>query len=368
MTSTINKSPKEIFTDGYYHFRQDLERYPDAFMYAVWSRRGPGKTYSFLRYCIDEDAFFIYMKRTNDDVELLCTGADNPDLKADMDPFVPLNRDFGWHIKPKLIKQGIGAFYNTDDEGKTIGAPLGMIISLSKVKAVKGMDLSRAEFICFDEFIPQATEITRKREGEAFADFIMTAMRDKIKRGQKMKVVLFANAEDISTPITNAFEMVDDMAELAFRKESHYYNRSRKILYHHITQQEIPLKEELQDGMFLLMRGTAWAQKAFFGDFANNDFSNIKTLSVKNMQCLHRIRYKNKDLYVYRRPTDNMHYMTYSKGPYVYDWDLNKENHQKLFWIEAGQELRVDCIEDKMKFEKYTMYDLIMNYKKFFTV
>ena len=366
---SIKKSPEENFKDGYYHFKKDLEEYPEAGMFAVWSRRGPGKTYSFLRYCIDNNEFFIYMKRTNDDIDLICTGSDNPDLKADMDPFVPLNRDFGWNIKPKLIKQGIAGFYDTDEEGKPVGAPLGLIISLSRVKSVKGMDLSRASFICFDEFIPQRTEVVRKKEGEAFADFIMTAMRDKAKRGLRLRVVLFANAEEISTPITNSFELVDDMAELAFRKESHYYNRDRRILLHHITQKEIPLSDaELQSDMFCMMKGTAWAQKAFFGDFANNDFSNIKQLSVKNMKCIHRIHYKNKYYYIYRRDSDNMHYMTYSKGPYQYDWDLNKENHQKLFWIEHGQELRVDCIEDNMKFEKYTMYDLIMNYKKFFNV
>lgn len=366
---SVKKSPKEDFNDGYYHFRKDLEEYPDAGLIATWSRRGPGKTYSFLRYCIDEESFFIYMKRTNDDIELLCTGSDNPDLKADMDPFVPLNRDFGWTIKPKLIKQGIAGFYETDADGKHIGKPLGLCISLSRVKSVKGMDLSRADFVCFDEFIPQRTEVIRRKEGEAFADFIMTAMRDKAKRGQRLKVVLFANAEEISTPITNAFELVDDMAELSFRKESHYYNRDRKILLHHITNQEIPLSDaELNSDMFCLMKGTSWAQKAFFGDFANNDFSNIKKISIKGMRCIHRIKYKNKYLYIYRRDRDNMHYMTYAKGPFMFDWDLNKENHQKLFWVEYGQELRVNCIEDNFKFEKYTMYDLIMNYKKFFSV
>lgn len=365
----INKSPTEDFNDGYYHFGKDFAEYPNAGMYVVWSRRGPGKTYSFLRYCIDCEFFFIYMKRTNDDVELLCTGADNPDLKADLDPFVPLNRDFGWTIKPRLIRKGIGAFYDTDEEGKCIGAPLGLIVSMSRIKSVKGMDMSQARFICFDEFIPQSTEVVRRKEGEAFADFVMTAMRDKVKRHQKLQLVLFANAEEISTPLTNAFELVDDMAELQFRKESHYYNKDRRILLHHITQKEIPLTaDELDSDMFVMMKGTSWAQKAFFGDFANNDFSNIKPMSIKNMQCIHRVHYKNKDYYIYRRPSDNMHYMTYSRGPYQYEWDLNKENHQKLFWIEHGQELRVDCIEDKMKFEKYTMYDLIMNYKKFFAV
>ena len=367
----INKSPKEDFNDGYYHFAKDLQEYPDAGCYVVWSRRGPGKTYSFLRYCIDNEIFFIYMKRTKEDVNLLCTGSDNPDMRIDADPFVPLNRDFGWHIKPKLIpkQDGLGAFYDTNDEGNPVGDPKGLLVAMSKIKSIKGMDMSRATFICFDEFIPQSTEIVRLKEGEAFADFTMTVIRDKVKRGQKLQLVLFANAEEISTPLTNAFELVDDMAELSFRKQSHYYNRERRILLHHITQAEIPLtKEELNSDMFVMMRGTAWAQKAFFGDFANNDFSNVRPVSIKNMKCLHKVRYKNKDYYIYMRPSDGMHYMCFSKGPFIYEWDLNKENDQKLFWIDHAQELRVNCIEDKMKFEKYSMYDLIMNYKKFFKV
>ena len=364
----ITKSPKEDFTDGYYHFAKDLQDYPEAGCYVVWSRRGPGKTYSFLRYCIDNELFFIYMKRTNDDVELLCTGADNPDLKADLDPFVPLNRDFNWHIKPKLIKKGIAAFYDTNEEGAPVGVPLGVCISMSRVKSAKGFDLSKASFICFDEFIPQSTEIVRRKEGEAFADFVMTAIRDKVKRGQRLQLVLFANAEEISTPLTNAFELVDDMAELAWSGRSHHFNKDRRILLHHITQKEIPLtKEELQSDMFVMMKGTAWAQKAFFGDFANNDFSNVKKLSLKNMNCIHKVHYKNKDYYIYRR-YDGLHYMCSSKGNFQNEWNLNKENDQKLFWIEVGQELRVCCIEDQMKFERYSMYDLIMNYKQFFKV
>ena len=364
----ITKSPKEDYNDGYYHVRKDLEDFPEAGFLVAWSRRGPGKTYGFLRMCVDDESFFVYIKRTNDDVDLLCTGSENPDLKADLDPFVPLNRDFGWHIKPKLIKKGIAGFYDTED-GKPVGAPLGVVISLARVKSAKGFDLSRASYICFDEFIPQATEIVRRKEGEAFADFIMTVLRDKVKRDQDLKVIMFANAEDISTPVTNALELVDDMAMMLFHKINRYYIEDRGILLHYISQQEIPLtKEELKSPMFKLMKGTAWADKAFFGGFANNDFSNIKKMSVKNMSCIHKVIYKRKEMYIYRRPSDGMYYMTYSKGPYSYEWDLSKENHQKLFWIDHCQELRVECIEDHFKFEQYSMYDLIMNYKEFFKI
>ena len=255
------------------------------------------------------------------------------------------------------------------EDGKPIGKALGLIVSMNRVSKLKGMSMDRASWVCFDEFIPQATETVRRKEGTAFASFIMTVMRDKAKRGQRLQIAMFANAEEISTPVTNAFEIVDDMAELCFRKQSHYYNYERRILMHHITEQEIPLtKEEKESDMYVLMRGTAWAQMAFYGDFANNDFTCIKKMSIKNMQCIHKIHYGNKDIYVYRRPSDGFYYICYSRGNYQFAWDLNRENDQKRFWIEHGQELRYECIDDKMLFEKYTMYDLIVNYKKFFDI
>ena len=244
-----------------------------------------------------------------------------------------------------------------------------MLLSLAKIKSIKGADFSRANYICLDEFIPQSFEIVRRKEGEGLLDVYMTVIRDKVKRGGFLKLVLFANAEEISTPVTNAFEIVDDMAELSFKGEPYFYNKDRRILLHHITQREFPLSAaELDSDIFHAMKGTAWAQKALFGDFSNNDFSNVKKLSLKGMKPMIRLLYKNKFYYIYIRPSDGLYYMTYSKGAFMFDYDLNKENHQKLFWAEHGQELRVECIEDKMKFEKYSMYDLIVNYKKFFKI
>lgn len=365
----ISKSPKEDFNDSYYHFAKDVAEYPDAGTYVVWSRRGPGKTYSFLRYMMDNEWFFIYIKRTNDDIRLLCTGSSNPDMKVDTDPFIPLNRDFGWHIKPKQIDIGMAGFYECDDEGKCFGSPYGIAVSLNRVSKIKGTDLSKASWICFDEFVPQATEVVRKKEGESFLGFFMTCLRDKVKRGEDIRLALFANSEEISVPVTNELEIIDDMAEMAFNKQHHKYIRERGLMLHYITQQEIPLTPaELKSNIYRLMNGTAWIQKSFYGEFSNNDFSNIIKMSIKNMQCLHKIHYKSRNMYIYRRPSDGMHYMCSSQGPAIYEWDLNKENQQKRFWIEHGQELRVECIEEKMKFEKYSMYDLIINYKKFFEV
>ena len=64
-----------------------------------------------------------------------------------------------------------------------------------------------------------------------------------------------------------------------------------------------------------------------------------------------------------------MYYMTTSgTNQKVKVYDLNRENEQKRFWIEQGVDLRIACIEDRMKFKKYSMYDLIVNYKRYFTI
>ena len=200
----IIKSPKEDYNDSYYHFKKDVEEYPEASTFVVWSRRGPGKTYSFLRYMIDNEFFFIYIKRTNDDIQLLCTGTKDPDDEMETDPFVPLCRDFGWNIQPKLIDTGMAGFYECDDEDKPFGKPLGLAVSLNRVSKIKGMDMSKASWICFDEFVPQATEVVKRKEGDSYLNFIMTVFRDKAKRGQTLKLALFANSEEISVPVTNA--------------------------------------------------------------------------------------------------------------------------------------------------------------------
>ena len=57
-----------------------------------------------------------------------------------------------------------------------------------------------------------------------------------------------------------------------------------------------------------------------------------------------------------------------SRGKTDQEFDLNVETQAKLFYYEYGVDLMNAAIEGRMRFEKYTMYDLIMNYKKRFTI
>lgn len=364
----MNNIFNEDFLDGYYHIGADVEAHPECTVFIVWSPRGPGKTYGGLRYPYIHDFPIIYMKRTVEDVNFICeySGED----EYDPSPWKPLNRDFGTNVKPRLFKKGIGIFHDVDAEGNPIGKPRDFVLALNKIKAIKGMDLTEAEWIEFDEFIPQTGEIVRRAEGEMLLDLYMTVNRDRQKRGRApLKLMLFANAEEISTPITNALEVVDTMAEMVAKKLSTYVDVERGIFFRHILPGDFKSSEIDEKGIYQAMKGTAWADKAFGGDFANNDFSNVQELPLKKMRCLYHVHYRrNHDMYIYFRPDTGMYYATSAKGNFIQSFDLDKENDQKRFYLEHVIDLRNECIDNRFRFRKYSYYDLIMNYKKFYEV
>lgn len=360
----------ENYNDGYYHLGKDLEDYPAAWCHVVWSRRGPGKTYSGLRYYYERHKPIIYLKRTVEDVNLICSGSASED-GFDPSPYVPLNRDFNLNIHPKLISKGVGAFYEYNEENEPVGRPIAYVFALSGIKKIKGIELSHCDAIIFDEFIPQVGEVVRHGtiEGEQLMSLVMTVQRDRLKRGNEgIKLILFANSEDISTPVTNTLEIVDYMADMNAYQKTHLYIEDREIHLHYITAKEIPLTKEEKTGIFKGMSGTSWHSKTFEGTFANNDFTNVRKLSLKGSKPLIHIHYKERDMYIYINQETGMYYMCSSKNKCVFDYNLNRENEQKSFWVNHGIDLRSACIDDKFKFEKYSMYDLIINYRKFFEV
>ena len=341
-------------TDGYYHLIDDLTAYPDAWCFVIWSSRGRGKTYSALAYSYCNNIPIVYMKRTKADVNLICS---ENNINFDASPYVPINRDYGTNIKAKKITDGIGGFYEEDGS-----LPISYVLALSAGKSVKGFDLSKAEWIIFDEFIPQAGEITRKSEGDMTLDLYMTIRRDREQRGRPpLKLILFANSEGISAPITNTLEIVDVMAEMNASGQEFYFDQERGIMLHHVRGEA---QESQHGSIYAAMKDTAWGRKSFSGEFPD-DLSCVKKVSLKGMHCRIQIRHKLHMWYVYQRD-DGIYYMCGSKGKALRSYNLNRETESQKFYLEDGIDLYNECIDGRMYFEKYSMYDLIMNYRKFY--
>ena len=359
----------------FYNIEDDLYKYKDAWLYMVVGGRNTGKTYSTLKYCYVNKKKFVFVKRTNDDVKLICAGSGKLGSKmasygVDLSPFKSINRDMNINVLAFSIFTGLGGFWICDENNEPVGEPIGYIISLNSVQKVKGFDLSECDFIIFDEFIPQPWERISKKEGEMVLDLYKTVSRAREHLDREvLKLICLANATSVSNPITNIIEVTDILVDMQTLNLSYHYIEDRGILVHMLQAEDMQefYNKEKESPIYRAMSGTQWAQMALDNDFAYNDVSNIDRRRLKAYQCLIKVRYKQHDYYIYNK--EGEYYMCeIPHNHYIFEYDLNKENDQKRFWIENCMNLRLACIDGNMLFEKYTMYDLIVNYKKFFNI
>lgn len=358
----------------YYDIAEDLKDYSDAWCYIIIGGRNTGKTYSALRYhAIDNSINFTFIKRTMDDVDLLCAGSSKKKVceggSMDLSPFKSINRDFGSEIYPYQIKKGIGAFYHYNEDGEIGSLPIGYIMSLSGVSKFKGFDLSNSDSIIFDEFIPAPWDRINRKEGEQLMSLYKTISRDREHRGRKpLKLICLANADSIVNPTMEILEITDIVASMQIRDEEVRYLADRGILIRRVKTSKEFEDVEKNSSLYRAMGSTAWGRSAFENEFAYNDFTNVRKINLKNMQPCCSLQHKQKTFYIYCSE-DGTYYMTKSRHTLVDEfYNLNLENDQKLFYQEWGKILRNACIEGNMKFETYSMYDIIINYKKMFII
>lgn len=359
----------------YYDIFEDIEKYPDAWCIVAVGGRKTGKTYGTLKGCYERKQKFVFSKRTNRDVDLICSGSGQLGTKKqkygmDVSPFKPINRDIGSNVKPFKLFEGFGGFWEmtADDKGeeKPDTVPVGYLGSLSSVSKFAGFDMSDADFLVMDEFIPRAWEKVSRKEGDQMMDLYATIARDRVHRGRgPLKLLLLANAVNVSCPITNTLEITDTIAEMDAFDIEYKYLKDRGILIHKLKNNEAFDDVEKSDPVYKAMGQTAWGQMAYENKFAYNDFSNLGKVQMKGYKPVCSFTYKYKDYFIYQR--DGQYALTFSRfNANVPHYDLKKETEQKRFYYDYAIDLRNESIEGRMIFETYSMYDLITNYHKIF--
>lgn len=356
----------------YYEVKYDIVEYPGAWCLIIIGGRNTGKTYGGLVYFMDECETIIFIKRNNNDIDTLCAGNQlgktAAEYEIDLSPYKPINRDKGTRVKAFKIKDGLGAFYKVNDEGSATGKPIAYLVSLFAVSKIKGFDLSEATAMIFDEFIPQPWDRVQRKEGEQLMDLYKTVSRDRVERGlPELKLICFANAVNVFNPTCEILELTDTITEMAAKHIDKQYDSERGIFIRLLKTPEAMLKKEQQTGLYKSMSGTAWGRMAFGNEFGYNDFSRVKRVALKGYTPLCSLTYKVKTWYVYINES-GVYYMTNSRANVDKSYNLNTETGAKCFYYDYVIDLLNAAIEDKMYFEKYGMYDLVMNYKKRFTI
>ena len=361
----------------YYNVFDDLTKYPDCWAYIIVGGRNTGKTYGALKGCYERKKPFIFIKRTNKDIDLLCAGSGTIGTKKnqyglDLSPFKSINRDTGSNVKAFKIHEGLGGFWEcvAGDKGeeKPEGAPIGTLISLNYVSKFKGFDMAENDYLIFDEFIPAPWEKVNRKEGDQLLDLYKTVSRDREHRGRDpLKLICLANAVNISNPVANTLEVTDLIADMQLYNIENTYLEDRGIFIRILRPDKEFEEQEEQSNIYKAMGNTAWGQMALKNTFAYNDFSNVGKAQIKGYAPRCSFIYKHKKYYIYQR--QEKYYVTYSafnaKKP---EYNLDLENDQKRFYFDFAIDLREECINNNMLFESYTMYEIIINYHKIFQI
>ena len=242
-------------------------------------------------------------------------------------------------------------------------------MAMSAIHKYKGFDLSDVGIMIVDEFIPQLSERVNRKEGELLLDLYMTVSRDREARGHPpLKLVLFANATELYCPITETLQIIDELSELNSIKmeEGEHtvckYLEDRGILLRKLEAEE----EQTEMAVYKGMRNTKWAQMAFGGKFAYNDFSRIKKIPLKGMICHIELQYNNNKYYIYQHRDNGLYYMCSSPSKPIETYDFDIEADQRRFYLTWSMMLKNEVSDGNMFFEKYTGYNLIYNFTKVF--
>lgn len=274
--------------------------------------RGTGKTYSSLAGATggECDGKFIFMRRTANELELLL----DSDRGEGVNPFKPINKDFGRNIGMKTIVKNMAGIYEREESEQTgkllhIGQPLGYGVALSTLSSIRGVDFSDCSDWIYDEFIPE--KHVRKLHGEcdALLNAYETVNRNREFGGlPPIRLWLLANSNDIYNPIFVGLGIVSEAEKMKRQGRSHKYIKERGLAIHILPPKESFVEKKSQTALYKLTKGTQFYDMALANDFAYNDFSLVgyKKLTGYTPVCA------LDNAFIYRKKGDSEYYVCYA--------------------------------------------------------
>ena len=265
--------------------------------------RGTGKTYGVLKYMIQHDIRFIYMRRTQTQLDNVCN--------RELSPIKPINLDLGLDIQPEVISKNAYAFVRYDqdpddpeaDPARTV---IGYAIALSTISNLRGFSAADVEYLVYDEFIPETHEKPIRNECDAFLNAIETINRNReLQDQQPLKVISMANANDFANPIFIGLGLVTKLENLIKNHREEYIQPQRGIAIFLLQDSPISGKKQ-QTSLYRLTGESDYSNMAINNIFADYDSDYIKSQDLRQYTPIVTVG----ELTVYRHKARTNYYIS----------------------------------------------------------
>ena len=317
--------------------------------------RGVGKTYGALKYLYEHDINYMFMRRTQTQLDMIS--------KNEVMPYAALNQRIGSDISTFKISKYITGFYHTinEDKGKLkpSGEPIAICCALSTISNLRGFDASRYnQLLLYDEFIPERHERPIKEEGNAFLNAIETIARNKEIEGDKpMKVLCLANANNISNPIFLKLKLVNIADNMIRKGEEIRFIENKGVML--IMLHDSPISKQKADtSLYKLSHDTDFEDMALHNNFAALSHDVIAHKNLKEYRLIVSIG----EIAIYKHKSRTEYYVSSHVSGSAPVYELS-ETSLRTFRIEYNYIWIQYCISHVL-FESYTLQVLFEKYYK----
>lgn len=241
-----------------------------AFITIGIGARGIGKTYGCLKSLYDRGERFLYVRRTQTQLDETCIQS--------LNPYNRISQDNGLLIcSERLGKHSVG-FYNGEKDGDQIkpsGEPFAVGVALSTFATIRGMSLDVSTLL-FDEVIPERHERPIKAEGEAFLNMLESVNRNRELAGDRpLHVVLLSNSNTINSEILNSIGVLKTVDEMSRKGQER--KTIKDGLIEIIMFRDSPISEEKkQSALYRVANNQDFSSMALENSFACADYENVR--------------------------------------------------------------------------------------------
>ena len=335
----MNKT--ELYLEnGYINMKDIIElKYPFTF---VTGARRTGKTYGALTYDLENKIPFIYLRRTQTEIDVC--------KSADLSPFKNINKD----IITRNLAKGVIGFIDTA-HGDQLVAPGMALTTLHNVRGISGDDYDQ---ILYDEFIPEKIARPIKGEFDAWANTYETLNSNREIYGMDpMQFLCLANSNAAANPIFMGLGLVSVLEKIKREHRSFWTDERRGILI--VNAENSPISEKKKKtALGKLTSGTDFAAMAYENEYAFDDWSNIESRTLKE----YRPEVTVGEITIYRHKGRREYYVCQhmSGSPVVYG--VNEREIESF--SRSANRYRNAYLDGVMWFENYLAKILFIQYTK----
>lgn len=184
-------------SDGYYSFERLIKKYPDVYYYIIYGERSNGKSYSTLKYLVEEfynsnyTKSFGYLRRWKEDITSTLMNQVFKSLKRNDNKENIIEKITKGEFNEVLVKDRCFWLCHRNDEGDIDNIidnqPMGYIFSLATSERIKSTGYPDIYYIVLEEFIAEGLPMIN--EFSKFRSVLSTIIRND----DKVKIILLGN-------------------------------------------------------------------------------------------------------------------------------------------------------------------------------